>query len=109
VNNLRVFVVSLNEIRLFKDVDFSDKIVYGRVDLNISVTNGNYDDTKIRVIVEDCKKIIENGGKLVLVSHIGRNPEESLRFLVDDLSKYLDKEVKFVNDCIGPKVQKTIK
>ncbi|MCD6367593.1 MAG: phosphoglycerate kinase [Candidatus Aenigmarchaeota archaeon] len=96
-------------VRTFEDADFSGKVVYDRVDLNISKSDDVYDDTKIKVIVDDCKRILEDGGKLVLVSHIGRDPNDSLRFLVKDLSRYLERDVKFVNDCIGPKVHRTVK
>lgn len=102
-------IMNLEDIKLMKDADFFDKVVYERIDLNISRSNGEYDDTKIKVITDDCKKIIENGGKLVLVSHIGRKPGESLKFLVGDLSRYLGKDVKFVDDCIGPEAEKSIK
>lgn len=96
-------------VRTFEDLSFSGKIIYDRVDLNISRSDDIYDDTKIKVIINDCKRILEDGGKLVLVSHIGRSSDESLRFLLDDLSKYLERDIRFVNDCIGPKVHRTIK
>lgn len=101
--------MNLDDVRSLKDFDLEDKVIYDRVDLNISRSDGKYANTKLKVIVDDCKNIIDKGGKLVLASHIGRDPEDSLKFLVDDLSESLGKKVRFVEDCAGDKVEKKIK
>jgi phosphoglycerate kinase len=63
-------------------------------------------DKRIRAALPTIKHIVEKGGRLILMSHLGRpkgekKPEMSLRPCVQVLSDLLGKDVKFVDDCIG--------
>ena len=90
--------------------DFTGKKVIMRVDFNVPL-NDKFevtDDTRIRAALPSIKKILEKGGALVLMSHLGRpkeGPENkfSLKHVVPRLSELLGKPVKFADDCIGNK------
>jgi phosphoglycerate kinase len=85
------------------------KNVLVRVDFNIPLDDSrNITDVK-RIIesVPTIKAIIKNGGKCILMSHLGRpkgekNPKYSLNVVAEFLSKYLDSRVLFSDDCISP-------
>src|SRR5690606_13010994 len=64
------------------------------------------DDTRIQGALPTIKKILNDGGSVILMSHLGRpknGPENkfSLKHIVDHLSEQLGKPVQFANDCIG--------
>jgi phosphoglycerate kinase len=88
--------------------NFSGHRALIRVDFNVPL-NEKYevtDDTRIRAAVPTIKKILSDGGSVVLMSHLGRpkeGPAEkySLKHLVGPLTKTFGKEVKFAADCIG--------
>ncbi|QSE95960.1 phosphoglycerate kinase [Fulvivirga lutea] len=90
------------------NINFSNKKALIRVDFNVPL-NDKFeitDDTRIRAAVPTIKKILNDGGSVILMSHLGRpksGPEEkfSLKHLVDDLSSRFNTQVKFANDCIG--------
>jgi phosphoglycerate kinase len=90
--------------------DFTGKKVIMRVDFNVPL-NDKFeitDDTRIRAALPSIKKILEKGGALILMSHLGRpkeGPENkfSLKHIVPRLSELLGKPVKFADDCIGDK------
>jgi phosphoglycerate kinase len=79
-----------------------------RVDFNVPL-NKDFeitDPTRIDAAIPTIKKIMNDGGMPILMSHLGRpkeGPEDkfSLRHLVDTLSEKLGVEVKFASDCIG--------
>jgi len=88
--------------------DFTGKRVIIRVDFNVPL-NDNYeitDDTRIKAAIPTIKKVLDKGGSVILMSHLGRpkeGPEDkfSLRHLVKYLSEMLGADVQFANDCIG--------
>lgn len=88
--------------------DFTGKKVIIRVDFNVPL-NDNFkitDDTRIRAAIPTIKKVLDEGGAVILMSHLGRpkeGPEEkfSLKHLIPHLSEKLGVEVQFANDCIG--------
>jgi phosphoglycerate kinase len=96
------------------DLKLKDKRVLVRVDFNVPLDKKGEvtDDKRIVESLPTIKKIINDGGKAILMSHLGRpkgkTPELSLAPVVKRLEKLLGKPVKFVNDCIGPEVEKTV-
>ena len=88
--------------------DFTGKKVIMRVDFNVPLNDSFEvtDDTRIRAALPTIQKILEKGGSVILMSHLGRpkeGPEEkfSLIHVVPVLSELLGQEVKFAPDCIG--------
>lgn len=88
--------------------NFKNKRALIRVDFNVPL-DAQYkvtDDTRMRAAVPTIKKILKDGGSVVLMSHLGRpkeGPTEkySLKHVVDHLGKLLGTTVKFADDCIG--------
>ena len=86
--------------------NFAGKKAFVRVDFNVPVDENFVitDDTRIRAAMPTLKKILADGGSLIIASHMGRpkkNPDlkYSLKHIVDHVSKTLGVEVKFVDDC----------
>jgi phosphoglycerate kinase len=88
--------------------NFKGKKAIIRVDFNVPL-NASFevtDDTRIRAAVPTIKAILEKGGAVILMSHLGRpkgGPEDkySLKHILPVLTKILDKEVLVADDCIG--------
>lgn len=88
--------------------NFAGKKAIIRVDFNVPL-GAQYevsDDTRIRGALPTIKKVLQDGGSAILMSHLGRpksGPEEkfSLKHVIPVLSDHLGVEVKFANDCIG--------
>ncbi|MDA7794567.1 phosphoglycerate kinase [Flavobacteriales bacterium] len=92
------------------NLSFQDKRALIRVDFNVPM-DADYnvtDDTRMRATLPTITKIINEGGKVILMSHRGRpkGTDESLsmKHLVSHLSTLLSKEVKFINECVGEEV-----
>ncbi len=98
----------------FSSFDFAGKKALVRVDFNVPIKDGKItDDTRIRAALPTIKKILRDGGSVVLMSHWGRpikdmakKPELtvadfSLSRIVDHLSQLLGIPVIFTEDCIG--------
>ena len=86
--------------------NFSGKKAIVRVDFNVPLDeNGKItDDTRIRGAIPTLKKILEDGGSLIIMSHMGKpkgkvNPKFSLSQIKDDVAKALGRDVKFAPDC----------
>jgi 3-phosphoglycerate kinase len=96
------------------DVDVKGKRVLMRVDFNVPLEGGKItDDRRIAQALPTIKNVIDRGGKLILMSHLGRpkgGPEAkfSLKPAADRLGELLKKPVAFVNDCIGVEVEKAV-
>lgn len=86
--------------------NFNGKKAIVRVDFNVPLDeNGKVtDDTRIRGALPTLKKILEDGGSLIIMSHMGKpkgkvNPKFSLAQIKDDVAKALGRDVKFAPDC----------
>jgi phosphoglycerate kinase len=98
----------------FSNHNFANEKALIRVDFNVPIKNGAItDDTRIRAALPTIKKVLDDGGSVVLMSHWGRPLKDiekkphltladfSLRPVVSHLSNLLGVEVQFVEDCIG--------
>lgn len=86
--------------------NFAGKKAIVRVDFNVPLDeNGNVtDDTRIRGALPTLKKILADGGSVIMMSHMGKpkgkvNPKMSLSQIVKNVSEHLGVEVKFASDC----------
>ena len=89
--------------------NFKEKRALIRVDFNVPIDKDTFeitDDTRIRAAFPTIKKVLADGGSVVLMSHLGRpksGSEEkySLKHIVNAVSDVVGVEVKFAGDCIG--------
>lgn len=94
------------------DLSFKGKRTLIRVDFNVPLDeNFNItDDIRITASLPTIKKVMKDGGKVILMSHLGRpkggpNPKYSLKPVAVHLQTLLDMDVKFAQDCIGEQVE----
>jgi phosphoglycerate kinase len=92
----------------FQNTNFKGKKVLIRVDFNVPLDDkyNITDDSRMTATIPTIKKILNDGGSVILMSHLGRpkdGPTEkySLKHLVKHLSELLGTEVQFANDSIG--------
>ena len=101
--------------KTIKDIDVYNKRVLLRVDFNVPVKDGVItDDNRIKEELPTIKYLLDNGAKLIIMSHLGRpegevNLKYSLKPTAVRLGEYLQKEVKFADDCIGKEALKMSK
>ncbi|WP_288377177.1 phosphoglycerate kinase [Chryseobacterium culicis] len=99
-------------MKTINDFNFKDKKALIRVDFNVpqddqlKVT----DNTRIVAVKPTVEKILNDGGSVILITHLGRpkgevKDEFSLKHIVGEVSSVLGKEVKFVDECIGEKAE----
>ena len=95
----------MNKLTL-RDVDLKGKKVVMRVDFNVPIKEGVIkDDTRVQGALPSIKYVLEQGGSLVLMSHLGRPDEKgitadtTLKPVAAYLEKLLGKPVVFVDDC----------
>ncbi len=86
--------------------DFAGKKAIVRVDFNVPLDENGHitDDTRIRGALPTLKAILERGGSLIIMSHMGKpkgkvNPKYSLAQIKDDVAKALGRDVKWAPDC----------
>ena len=92
----------------FSDYNFSGQRALVRVDFNVPLDKSFQitDDTRIEAALPTIRKIRNDGGSVILMSHLGRpkgGPEEkfSLKHILAHLNKLIDTDVQFASDCIG--------
>ena len=102
--------------KIVSDLDLKGKVVLERADFNVPLKNGEItNDNRIVQALPTIKYILEQGGKLVLFSHLGKVKEESdkkeltLKPVADSLTEKLGKEVVFVPETRGEKLESAIK
>ena len=91
------------------DIDVAGKKVLMRVDFNVPLDEqlNITDDRRIEMALPTIKSVIDRGGRLILVSHLGRpkgepNPKLSLAPAAARLAEILEKPVAFATDTVGP-------
>ena len=90
-----------------EDYNFAGKRAIVRVDFNVPLDESGHitDDTRIRGAIPTLKKILNDGGSLILMSHMGKpkgkvNPRLSLLQIRDAVAKALGTDVQFAPDCM---------
>src|SRR5210317_197811 len=101
-------------MKTLNDFNFNNRKALIRVDFNVPL-NENFqvtDSTRIVSAKPTIIKILEDGGSCILMSHLGRpkgvQDEFSLRHIVNKVEDVLGVEVKFVDDCVGPKAEEAV-
>src|SRR6266436_5820053 len=99
--------------RTFDDVDVKGKRVLVRADLNVPMENGRVtDSTRLERVAPTIIEISGKGGKVILLSHLGRpkgrDPKDSLKPVAAALAEVIGKPVAFADDCIGEVAQKAV-
>lgn len=97
------------------DFNFKNKKALIRVDFNVPL-DGDFnvtDSNRIEAAKPTIIKILEDGGSVVLMSHLGRpkgerNSALSLSHICDKVSEIIGVEVKFVDDCVGVKAERAV-
>lgn len=95
-------------MKTVNSINFFNKRAVIRVDFNVPL-NSNFevsDATRIKTAIPTLKKILNDGGSIVLMSHLGRpkngpTNEFSLKHIVNEVSKLLETRISFVDDCIS--------
>lgn len=101
-------------MKTLDDINFKNKRALIRVDFNVPVDkDGNVGDaTRIEAAKPTVIKVLEDGGSVVLMSHLGRpdNKESkySLEQIVSKVSEVLGVETKFVQDCVGKEAEDAV-
>ncbi len=98
--------------KTLRDVDLKGKRVVMRVDFNVPIKEGVIkDDTRIKGALPSINYVLDNGGSLVLMSHLGRpsgkgyEADFSLKSVAEYLAKMLGKPVQFAADCADASAQ----
>jgi phosphoglycerate kinase len=95
-------------MKTIDSLNFENKRALIRVDFNVPL-NENFevtDETRIKAATPTIKKILEKGGSVVLMSHLGRPKEGptnkySLKHIVSTVAKNIGTDIQFADDCIG--------
>lgn len=102
----------------FNNYNFNGKKALVRVDFNVPQKDGKItDDTRIKAALPTIKKILNDGGSVILMSHLGRPHKDmakkpeltpadfTLKNVQEHLATLLSKEVLFAEDCVGEKAE----
>jgi phosphoglycerate kinase len=114
----RAFFQPINKTmkkKTLSDIAIQGKRVLMRVDFNVPLDEQKKitDDKRIVESLSSIRSVLENGGRLILMSHLGRpkgkvNPEFSLAPVAARLSELIDTPVKMARDCIGNEVMQQV-
>ncbi|WP_300691706.1 phosphoglycerate kinase [Chryseobacterium sp.] len=100
-------------MKTINDFNFKDKKALVRVDFNVPQDDqlNVTDNTRIAAVKPTVEKILNDGGSVILMTHLGRpkgevKDEFSLKHILGEVSNVMGQEVKFVDECIGEKAEK---
>jgi phosphoglycerate kinase len=108
----------MNKLTL-DDIDVRGKRVLVRVDFNVPLTETEdgtpevADDTRIRAALPTIRQILDEGGRAILISHLGRpggqpNPDLSLACVGDYLGTLIEERVRFSSNTVGDTVKEVV-
>ena len=103
----------LRSISDLDDIQYYGKKVLVRVDFNVTINNGAVtEDYRIRSAIPTIEYLVKRGAKVILASHLGRpkfrDHNNTLAPVAVRLKEILNRNVDFINDCVGPAVQAKI-
>ena len=102
-------------MKTINDFSFKNKKALIRVDFNVPLNKDLKvtDVTRIEAAKPTIMKILEDGGSVVLMSHLGRpkgiDATYSLKHIVEKIAQVIGVQVKFVDDCVGEKVIEAVR
>ncbi len=105
----------MNRIASLKDLAVKGKRVLVRVDYNVPQDGGAVaDDTRIRASLPTLSHLLQDGARVILISHLGRpkgapNLKYTLAPVAGHLSRLIGRPVAFAADCVGPIAEKAVK
>jgi phosphoglycerate kinase len=104
----------MSAFRTLDQADVKGKRVLVRVDLNVPMENGKVTDTtRLERVTETITEIADKGGKVILLSHLGRpkgrDPKESLKPVAAALAQILRRPAAFAEDCVGAPAEQAVK
>jgi phosphoglycerate kinase len=102
-------------MKFIDEISLKGKKVLCRFDFNVPLDNSQNitDDTRIRAVLPTINYALDEGASVIMLSHLGRpkakpDPKYSLAPVAKRLSRFLGKDVKMFNDCIGAEVKAAI-
>jgi phosphoglycerate kinase len=102
-------------MKFIDEMNLKGKRVLCRFDFNVPLDNSQNitDDTRIRAVLPTINYALDEGASVIMISHLGRpkgksDPKYSLAPVAKRLSRFLGKDVKMLNDCIGDEVRSSI-
>jgi phosphoglycerate kinase len=101
-------------LRYIDSLDLGGKRTFIRADLNVPLQDGTISDmTRIAASLPSIRWALDHGAIVVLASHLGRpkgnpNPKLSLRPVADAVAEYLQRQVMFADECVGPTVERMV-
>ena len=103
-------------MKYLKDLDVNNKTVLVRVDFNVPIKDGVVtDNNRIKASLETINYLLENGAKVILMSHLGKVKTEEdkvkndMKYVVGEVSRLLNREVKFSFSPVGEELENLIK